>query len=49
VATAVVSASTAMYYLLLLPYIEELPPGPTVFWGTVIILGIFAILNLVGT
>ncbi|KAL0488542.1 amino acid permease YdaO [Acrasis kona] len=48
VATAVVSASTAMYYILLLPYFQDLDPVRTVFWGTIIILLAFALLNLIG-
>lgn len=44
IATAVVSASTAIQYIRLIPYCDNVP----LFWGCVVILAIFAFLNLVG-
>lgn len=41
-ATAVISASEAMHYA------HNLVPGLDVFWATVALLGLFALLNLVG-
>lgn len=41
-ATAVISANEAMHYA------HNLWPGINVFWATVVLLGVFAILNLIG-